>query len=116
MPDETPWLEDFLPLMRCPDTHQPLRRATEEECALNKVEAAHRSVFVAGWRPFIGWVCGLALGYVWLLRPIIMDVASVYGIEPHFTELPLEHMLDLVLALLGLSGLRTYEKLQGRAR
>ncbi|MCB1279775.1 Trm112 family protein [Prosthecobacter sp.] len=40
MPDETPWLEDFLPLMRCPDTHQPLRRATEEECALNKVEAA----------------------------------------------------------------------------
>lgn len=40
MQNETPWLEDFLPLLRCPDTHQPLRRATPEECAANKVDAA----------------------------------------------------------------------------
>lgn len=40
MQNETPWLEDFLPLLRCPDTHQPLRRATPEECAAHKVDAA----------------------------------------------------------------------------
>lgn len=40
MQTETQWLNDFLPLMRCPDTHQPLRRATAEECAANKVDAA----------------------------------------------------------------------------
>lgn len=40
MQNETQWLEDFLPLLRCPDTHQPLRRATPEECAANKVDAA----------------------------------------------------------------------------
>ncbi len=44
MQNETEWLEDFLPLMRCPDTHQPLRRATAEECAANKVEAALATV------------------------------------------------------------------------
>ncbi|OYW73614.1 MAG: hypothetical protein B7Z37_20885 [Verrucomicrobia bacterium 12-59-8] len=40
MHNETEWLDDFLPLMRCPDTHQPLRRATAEECAANKVASA----------------------------------------------------------------------------
>ncbi|WP_395745546.1 hypothetical protein [Prosthecobacter sp.] len=40
MQSETDWLDDFLPLMRCPDTHQPLRRATPEECAMNQVTAA----------------------------------------------------------------------------
>jgi len=40
MQNETEWLNDFLPLMRCPDTHQHLRRATAEECAANKAEAA----------------------------------------------------------------------------
>ena len=40
MQNETEWLNDFLPLLRCPDTHQPLRRATAEECAANNVDAA----------------------------------------------------------------------------
>lgn len=88
----------------------------ELQVELNKLEAQHRSIFVAGWRPFIGWTCGLGLGYAWLIRPVIIDVALVYGITPQFSELPLEHMIDLVIALLGLSGLRTYEKLKGRAK
>ncbi len=88
----------------------------ELQVELNKLEAQHRSIFVAGWRPFIGWTCGLGLGYAWLVRPVIIDVALIYGITPQFSELPLEHMIDLVIALLGLSGLRTYEKLKGRAK
>lgn len=40
MQNDNPWLDDFLPLLRCPDTHQPLRRATPEECAAHKVDAA----------------------------------------------------------------------------
>jgi len=88
----------------------------ELQVELNKIEAQHRSIFVAGWRPFIGWVCGIGLGYAWLVRPVVIDIALIYGITPEFSELPLEHMIDLVIALLGLSGLRTYEKLKGKAK
>jgi hypothetical protein len=84
---------------------------------LNKVEAGHRSVFVAGWRPFIGWICGFGLGYVWVLRPIVMDLATLIGeTAPVWAPMNTENMIDLVIALLGLGGLRTYEKLSGRAK
>lgn len=75
---------------------------------LNKVEAGHRSRFVAGWRPFIGWVCGLGLANTFLVNPWIQWVTSQAG-----PTLPIDVMAELVIAMLGLSGLRTYEKLKG---
>jgi hypothetical protein len=84
---------------------------------LNKIEASHRSVFVAGWRPFIGWICGFGLGYVWVVRPLIMDIVTMVGSEaPTWAPMNTDNMIDLVIALLGLGGLRTYEKLNGRAK
>lgn len=77
---------------------------------LNKVEAAHKSVLVAGWRPWIGWMCGLGLANVFLINPWLQWFTGAPG-----PSLPVEAMMELVIAMLGLSGLRTYEKLKGKA-
>ena len=77
---------------------------------INKVEASHRSIFVAGWRPFIGWVAGLGLANAFLINPLL----SYFGIAG--PELPLSIMTELVYALLGLGALRTVEKLNGRTK
>ena len=78
---------------------------------LNKIGAAHRSVFVAGWRPFIGWVCGLGLAFSFLINPIIQWASGSDG-----PALPLNIMMELVIGMLGLAGLRTAEKMIGRSK
>lgn len=78
---------------------------------LNKVEAQHRSLFVAGWRPFIGWVCGVGLLFMFLANPILQWLSAKPG-----PELPQDIILELVIALLGLGALRTVEKMKGRAK
>lgn len=77
----------------------------------NKLEAQHRSVFVAGWRPFIGWVCGIGLGFVYIVNPVIQWWTSKPG-----PEMPLESMETLVISLLGLGAMRTAEKFGGRTK
>jgi hypothetical protein len=78
---------------------------------LNKVEAQHRSTFVAGARPFILWVCGFGLANSFIVNPWIQWITNKPG-----PVLPLDVMSDLVIAMLGLGALRTVEKLQGRAK
>jgi hypothetical protein len=78
---------------------------------LNKVEAQHRSLFVAGWRPAIGWVCAVGLSFNFVINPILQWITNDPG-----PALPQDIMLELVLALLGLGALRTVEKLQGRSK
>jgi len=81
---------------------------------LNKIEAQHRTIFVAGWRPFIGWVCGVALLYNFILRDLIAWVMVINGAgsEPP-PELAMTHLMTVLLGMLGLGGMRTYEKLKG---
>jgi len=67
---------------------------------LNKVEASHENVFVAGWRPFIGWACGIALVYHFLIN----------GSNFATPEFDFSQLSTIVMAMLGMSGLRTYEK------
>ena len=81
------------------------------QAAINKIEASHRSIFVAGWRPFIGWVCGTGLLFVFLVNPLLMWFTGSPG-----PVLPLDAMTELVLAMLGLGGLRTVEKIKGRTK
>ncbi len=83
---------------------------------INKIEAAHRSLFVAGWRPFIGWVCGLGFLWAFLGHPLFEWVVAVRKLGVTAPGIPTENMLELVLALLGLGGLRTYEKILGRTK
>lgn len=75
---------------------------------LNKVGAAHRSIFVAGARPFLLWVCGVGLAFAFIVNPVIQWTTAAPG-----PELPTGIMLELVIAMLGLAGLRTAEKMVG---
>jgi len=78
---------------------------------LNKVEAGHRTMFVAGWRPAAGWVCSIGLAFIFLVNPIIQWVTGEPG-----PELPTDIMFELMLGMLGLGGLRTFEKYSGKTK
>jgi len=79
---------------------------------INKVEAASRSVFVSGWRPFIGWSCGAAMALNFIVFLIASFVLAQTG---HLVELPtldMSEMMPVLMGLLGLGGLRTVEKIK----
>ncbi len=79
---------------------------------INKIEAQHRSIFVAGWRPWIGWVCGFGVLNMVLLNPWIQWITGQPG-----PDLPAETIMQLTLGVLGLLGtMRTVEKLKGKAK
>ena len=77
---------------------------------VNKVEAAHNNVFVAGWRPFIGWACGISLAYHFIIEPIIQYIFIAKGIQFETPEFDFSQLSTIVMAMLGMSSLRTYEK------
>ena len=85
---------------------------------LNKIEAGHRSIFVAGWRPFIGWVCGFALAWHFILFDMLTWITVNFF--PHVTSVPeltgTETLVTVLLSLLGLGAMRTAEKFGGRAK
>ena len=84
---------------------------------INKAEAAHKSMFVSGWRPFVGWSCGLALAWHFIGQRIAVFAIAVIGVEP--PPLPvfeMESLLTVLLGMLGLGGLRTFEKTKAVAR
>jgi len=97
------------------------------QAEINKAQAQHRSMWVAGGRPAIMWVCALGLLYAFVVNPTIawfvacsiveVDGANAGELACTATpELPLEAMLELTLAMLGLAGLRTIEKIKGVAK
>lgn len=77
---------------------------------VNKAEAAHDSLFVAGWRPAIGWVCALAIFSDFVLRPVMVWISGWYPGMPVFPSLISDNLWELMAGMLGLSGLRTFEK------
>jgi len=80
---------------------------------INKAEAAHRSIFVAGWRPFIGWTCGVALAWTYVGVPILQFILAQTG---HLIDLPaldMGQMMPVLMGMLGLGGLRSFEKFKG---
>lgn len=81
---------------------------------INKVEAANSSVFVAGWRPFIGWVCGSAFAYGYLLQPFLLFIMAAIG-HPLYNlpELNMSEMIPILGGMLGLGWMRTQEKIKG---
>lgn len=83
---------------------------------INKTEAANPSVFVSGWRPFIGWVCGAACAWNWLGLPIAIFTMTALGHNIVLKPADIGEMMPILLGMLGLGGLRTVEKLNGAAR
>jgi hypothetical protein len=97
-----------------------LQRALEIEATLNnaqaeinKIEAGSSSLFVAGWRPFIGWTCGVALAYNYVLMPfIVWFVMNFYPDAPGMPVLDNSELMTILLGMLGLGAMRTYEKVK----
>ena len=77
---------------------------------VNKTEAKSNNLFIAGWRPFIGWVGGIALMYSFILSPLIQWGCQIYGLHILPPKIQTDMLFNLVLALLGLGGMRTFEK------
>ena len=79
----------------------------EIQTKINEIEANHRTVFVAGWRPFIGWVCGVAFAFHYIVMPLLLAYTDIKPVEFDTNSL-----FTVLMGMLGLGGLRTYEKLK----
>jgi len=77
---------------------------------VNKVEAAHKSLFVAGWRPAVGWVCVLGMFGNFITIPFSNFVLALLGINIVIPLVPLETMMPVLMGMLGLGAMRSYEK------
>ena len=93
-----------------------LERANEAQAEINKIEAAHKSLFVAGWRPAIGWTCSLGLFWHFLGQHFAGLVLALTGSTVQLPMIDSGDLLELTMALLGMAGLRSWEKSRGIAR
>lgn len=83
---------------------------------VNKVEAASSSVLVAGWRPAVGWICAVALAYSFILMPFMAFFARVtFDYTGEFPSIDMDAFLYVLLGMLGIGGMRTFEKVKGVA-
>jgi hypothetical protein len=100
-----------------------LQAALEQSQAqtdIDKTEAASTSIFVAGWRPFVGWVCGAAFGYQFILQPLLVWLAALVasgwgGHVPAAPALDTGSLITVLMSLLGLGAMRSFDKTQGTA-
>jgi hypothetical protein len=87
--------------------HQDLMKAQIE---VNKVEAASSNLFVSGWRPFIGWTCGLGMFGNFITIPFSNFVLALAGMDIVIPLVPLETMMPVLMGMLGLGAMRSFEK------
>ena len=95
------------------ELNQELHKANMAQIEVNKVEAQHRTVFVAGWRPFTGWICASALAYHFIIEPILIFALATQKIQLTLPTFDMGSLLTVLMGMLGLGGLRTYEKAKG---
>lgn len=79
----------------------------------NKAEAVNASVFVAGWRPFVGWVCGFAFAWAFVVGPLLSYTAKLMGATVDLPALDLSQLSPVLMGMLGLGAMRTVEKVNG---
>lgn len=83
---------------------------------INKEEAKHPNWFVAGWRPFVGWTCGVALAFHYVVSPFLVWLLSAFNVTSKVPTLDMGALMTLLFGMLGLGAYRSYEKKQGIAR
>ena len=89
----------------------------KSQIEVNKAEAQSRHWFVASWRPFIGWTCGIALMWHFVLSQFILFFATMFGFElPALPEFDMGSLMTVLMGMLGLGGLRTFEKYKGMTK
>lgn len=84
------------------------------QLAINTEEAKSDSLFVAGWRPFIGWTCGVGFSMQFVVGPILTWGAALAGHPVEFPKLDLSEMMPMLFGMLGLGAYRTYEKIKAK--
>lgn len=78
---------------------------------INKIEAAHTSLLVAGWRPFIGWICGIAFAYAAIFEPMMRFVSAVlFGYSGDFPAIDTMLTMQILFGILGLGAMRSFDK------
>jgi len=87
------------------------QRLIELQAEINKVEAQNRSVFVSGWRPMVGWICAAAFGFHYIVMPLLIAYTDI---DP--VEFDTNSLFTVLMGMLGLGGLRTYEKLKDKTK
>jgi|TARA_R100001443_G_scaffold43612_4_gene56669 phenylpyruvate tautomerase PptA (4-oxalocrotonate tautomerase family) len=89
----------------------------KSQIEVNKAEAQSRHWFVASWRPFIGWTCGIALMWHFVLSQFILFFATMFGFSlPALPEFDMGSLMTVLMGMLGLGGLRTFEKYKGMTK
>jgi hypothetical protein len=83
------------------------------QVAINVEEAKNPSVFVAGWRPAIGWSCALALAFLYVIAPVVQWIAQIYGVVILLPKFDADSLMSLTFGMLGIAGFRTFEKVKG---
>ncbi len=85
---------------------------SQAQTKVNEIEASSTNLFVSGWRPFVGWICGAGFAYEFLVQPFLTWAASMNGVPPP-PPLDLSTLSTLLMGLLGLGGLRSFERYHG---
>ena len=86
----------------------------QAQLAVNAEEAKSESLFVSGWRPSVGWVCASAFAYHFVVQPFLLFGVAAFGVSlPPLPQLDSSALMPVLLGMLGLGGMRTFEKFQG---
>ena len=80
---------------------------------INKVEAGHRSIFGAGGRPMCGWICAAALGFHFIVAPVVQWAGTIGGWHLPIPEFDMSSLMTILLGMLGIGGMRSFEKFKG---
>ena len=83
---------------------------------VNKIEASHKSIFVAGWRPFVGWSCGVSLAYASIIEPMARFISVLCGFEGEFPIIDTTITMQILVGMLGFGAYRMQEKIKGVSR
>ena len=98
------------------DVYNAETKRLESQTDINKIEAASTQLFVSGWRPFIGWICGIAFCYATILEPLLRFASAVwFGYAGSFPVIDTALTLQALFGILGLGAMRSYDKKQGKA-
>lgn len=89
--------------------------ADQMQADINKIEASSGNLFVAGWRPFIGWVCGVAFAYHFIAQPVLAFIMANNGTQVVLPQFDMSELSTVLMGMLGLGGLRTIEKVKIKA-
>jgi len=94
---------------------QLIQEINKAQIEVNKIEAGQTNLFVSGWRPFVGWTCGIALCYHFVLQPFLMFVLSSTGNPMELPVFDMSTLTTVLLGMLGLGGMRSLEKIKKSA-